>query len=307
MTAPGDALLTLAAQAREELLIVAPFVKRQALNRVLQSVSQDVRIRCVTRWDPVEIVAGVSDLEVWELAQQHPKMELRLSTGLHVKLYRADERCLVGSANVTGGALGWAQPANLELLVEVSEDLAVQELVASLKRSSVIATKAIYDAMLRSVESLRVLRESGDENLAGWVEAFATNIESWLPACRAPGRLYSAYRGREDRMIASAYADAQRDLSFLRVPDNLDRAAFTAYVTALLEQHPVILRPDAFVATLRGANEIEDLLAESGVLPEGATAAETWDSLKLWLLTFFRTGIGQSLHREPGFSSEVAC
>jgi hypothetical protein len=289
MPTPGDSLLDLMAGSEHEVLLVAPFMKHSALSRVLQAVPEHVHVRCVTRWDPAEIAAGVSDLEVWDLVQQRPYTELRLRMSLHAKLYQADQRCLVGSANLTGTALGWVQPANLELLIEARVDNArVRELEAELERTSVPASKSTYDAMRRSVDSLRAIQSSGKEPGADITSgANSASIDSWLPSCRAPSRLYSAYRGREDRMIASAYADARRDLEVLRPPANLNREAFTAYVTVLLEQHPVICLLDNFVVTPRSPGEIHDLLKASGVLPEGMTAVEAWDSLKLWLLTFF--------------------
>lgn len=289
MPTPGEFLLDLVAGARDRVLLVAPFIKHSALSRVLQTVPEHVHVGCVTRWDPAEIAAGVSDLEVWDLVRQRPDTELRLRMGLHAKLYQADQRCLVGSANLTATALGWIQPANLELLLEIRQDNArVQELEAELHRTSVAVSQSTYEAMRRSVDSLRAIQNSGyapgPDITSG---ATPASIGSWLPTCRAPDRLYSAYRCREDRMIASAYADARRDLEVLRPPPDLNREAFTAYVTALLEQHPVIRLLDNFVVIPRSPGEIHALLQANSVLAEGMTAEEAWDSLKLWLLTFF--------------------
>ena len=71
----------------------------------------------VTRWRPAEIAAGLSDLEVFDIANERPRTEVRLSHSLHAKLYVADDRCLVGSANLTAAALGWRQDSNLEILI----------------------------------------------------------------------------------------------------------------------------------------------------------------------------------------------
>jgi hypothetical protein len=288
MPTPGDMLLELAARAQREVLLVAPFVKYAALHQVLDVVPNHVQVHCVTRWDPTEIAVGVSDLQVWDIVRQRPGTDLRLRMNLHAKLYRSDQRCLVGSANLTGTALGWAQPANLELLIEVAADSRpVGDLEAELARSSVPVTGAIYDSMVRAVESLRALGVTGETQSPAVVAETTISFDAWLPACRAPDRLFSAYRGREDRMIASAFADAQRDLSVLKPPAFLDRKSFTAYVTALLEQHPVIRRLDEFVSTPRRTDEIQDFLKDQVVISDGTTAADTWDALKLWLLAFF--------------------
>jgi hypothetical protein len=288
MPTTGDMLLELAARAQQEVLLVAPFVKHGALRRVLHVVPDHVQVRCVTRWDPAEIAVGVSDLEVWDIVRQRPRTDLRLRMNLHAKLYRSDQRCLVGSANLTGTALGWTHPANLELLTEVAANTPpVGELEAELARSSYLATEAMHESMLRAVESLRALGVTGKTLSPAVAETATTSLDAWLPTCRSPDRLYSAYRGREDRMISSAFADAQRDLSVLKPPASLDRKSFTAYVSAVLEQHPVIRQLDDFVATPRSTEEIQDFLTNRGVIPNGTTSAEAWDALKMWLLVFF--------------------
>lgn len=290
MPTPGDTLLELASRAEHTVLLVAPFVKYPVLHRVFDVIPAHIQVCCVTRWDPIEIVAGVSDLEVWDLVKRRAHTELRLRMNLHAKLYRADRRCLVGSANLTGAALGWTRPANLELLVEVSaDDPQVVQLEAELTRSSVVVSQVTYDTMLRAVESLRALGSSDSTSADPQpvAETATTPVEAWLPTCRAPDRLFSVYRGHEDRMISSAVIDAKYDLSILQLPAGLDRKSFTSYVTTLLEQHPVIRQLDDFVVTPRNPQEVQDFLAEHGTIPEGMTAADAWDALKLWLLAFF--------------------
>jgi hypothetical protein len=103
----GTELSNLCAEANKEVLLVAPFIKVSVLEKLMNKIiSPDVSLRCVTRWFPEEIVAGVSDLEVWSLIHQRSNSSLWLRPDLHAKYYRADQQCLVGSANLTGKALG---------------------------------------------------------------------------------------------------------------------------------------------------------------------------------------------------------
>src|SRR5258706_3983855 len=122
MQLPGDQLETLCKGAQRELLLVAPFVKAGTINRLFASVQDHVAVKCITRWRPDEILAGVSDIEIWGLLKSRPLSTLLLRTDLHAKFYRADENCLVGSANLTATALGWSRQPNLELLLTVSHD-----------------------------------------------------------------------------------------------------------------------------------------------------------------------------------------
>lgn len=103
----GTQLEQLCAAGRRDILLVAPFVKAHTLERLLGQVAAEVAVRCVTRWRPEEIVAGVSDLEVWPLLRDRVQSSLWLHPDLHAKLYRADDTCLIGSANITDTALGW--------------------------------------------------------------------------------------------------------------------------------------------------------------------------------------------------------
>ena len=116
----GTELSKLCTEANQEVLLVAPFIKAFVLERLLDKISPNVSLKCITRWFPEEIVTGVSDLEVWNLIQNRPNSSLWLRPDLHAKYYRADNRCLVGSANLTGKALCWSNLPNLELLMPVS-------------------------------------------------------------------------------------------------------------------------------------------------------------------------------------------
>src|SRR5688572_5725315 len=117
MTPLGTRLECLCAEARHEILLAAPFTKKDVVARLLEKVPLSVSVRCVTRWRPEEILAGVSDIEVWPLLRDRHLASMWLRTDLHAKYYRVDERCLVGSANLTSMALGWTPHPNLELLV----------------------------------------------------------------------------------------------------------------------------------------------------------------------------------------------
>ena len=63
----GTELSKLCAEARNEVLLVAPFIKVTVLEKLLNEIPSNISIRCITLWFPEEVVAGVSDLEVWNL------------------------------------------------------------------------------------------------------------------------------------------------------------------------------------------------------------------------------------------------
>ena len=75
------------------MLLVAPFIKVGAFQRLLASIADEVSIHCITRWRPEEIAAGVSDLEIWPILRDRPHSRLWLRPDLHAKFYRADAQC----------------------------------------------------------------------------------------------------------------------------------------------------------------------------------------------------------------------
>jgi hypothetical protein len=291
MRSPGEEILDLATRAKSRLLLVAPFMKWAALERILALVSTDVQVLCITRWEPIEIVSGVSDLEVWELLNERPGADLRVLLGLHAKLYRSDDECLVGSANLTGAALGWSNHPNLELLISIDgRDQRIEQFEQVLLARSVPADRTLYASVKQAV---RALQEAGVQ-LHGAGEPLADDSRSkpqrtsWLPSCRAPDRLFDAYRGRDDRMLSSAFEDAQRDLAVLDPPSGLSRNAFDAYIAAILEQLPLIREIDDFAYQPRTSGEMSRYIA-ARITDDTSESIddEAWDTLKLWLLTFF--------------------
>ena len=119
MNTPGDDLTSLLSLAKHNALIVAPFMRSEAFSRLLESIPVGTETAVVTRWQPADLLAGASDLGVYDLAESRT-VPLFLRNDLHAKFFAADDMCLIGSANVTNTALGWRTPANLELLIPVA-------------------------------------------------------------------------------------------------------------------------------------------------------------------------------------------
>lgn len=285
----GAQLAALCARAQSELVLAAPFVKAATLKRLLHDVPPAVNVRCITRWRPEEIVAGVSDLEVWPLLCARPNATLWLCPHLHAKYYRADGECLIGSANLTATALGWAAQPNLELLVTLpAAHLALSEFEALLLGSCSQADQSVYDPMRQAVE---VLRESHAplsmvaSEEAGNAPAIAPH--AWLPATRNPGDLYALYSGQNALLTLEGRRTAPDDLAFFGVPKGLGKEAFKVYMGALLLQQTVVRALDAYVQTPRHFGQIAALLVS---LPCSQTpdfdGARTLETLLRWMPYF---------------------
>lgn len=281
----GTHLSNLCDGAERELLLVAPFIKLEALQRVLCGLSDDLAVTCVTRWRPNEIALGVSDLEIWNLFRDHPNRKLYLRHDLHAKFYRADEQCLVGSANLTLTALGWTQTPNYELLVESGQTEQLIAFEEQLFASVVEADDDLYRQMKTAVEMLPqikapVIAKDADET--------AIDLACWLPTLRTPEKLFIAYQGRTDELTNSAKHTTTWDLRAFDIPIGLSKPQFESYIATVLLQMPMINRVDKFVEQPRRFGEVKSLLKTSACYqgnPE-FDAIGAWQTLMRWLLHF---------------------
>lgn len=292
----GTELSKLCAEARNEVLLVAPFIKAAVLEKLLNDIPSNVPLRCITRWFPEEIIAGISDLEVWSLIQQRPNYSLWLRPDLHAKYYRADNRCLVGSANLTGKALGWSNSPNLELLVPLSADEpTVKTFETELLKACIPVTEDLFEQMSLAVQLLAEQTPNAIANNSFRVEIpeenltinNSVNIDAWLPTLRNPEDLYLAYSGQVEKLSTVAKITALTDLRSLSIIPNLSQKVFQAYIGTLLLQKPIIQKVDSFVKTPQRFGAVKNLLNSLPCASNPHFDAErVWQTLMRWLLYF---------------------
>ena len=80
----GDKIATLLSTANSSALIAAPFIQLETLERVLDCITEGVEILVVTRWRPADLLAGVSDLDIFDLTETRG-IHLYLRNDLHAK------------------------------------------------------------------------------------------------------------------------------------------------------------------------------------------------------------------------------
>ena len=239
MKIPADEIIALLSSARNSALIVAPFVRSESLSRLLDSVPGNTETVVVTRWRPADLIAGVSDLNIYDVAEKRA-VQLYLRNDLHAKLFAADDKCLVGSVNVTHTALGWRKPSNFELLAPVSRTAShIVEFENTLLSGAVRATAALRDCLVELLESLSVLpvvvsKRQNEDTTVGLLPP------SWVPRIRNPDELYAVYHGNRD-VSRSAFQTMQEELTQLGTVPGMDEEEFRAWVAATIVQTPVVV------------------------------------------------------------------
>jgi hypothetical protein len=258
MGAVGDELLGAAHAAERELVLAAPYIKASALRRLVGDRSVPTRI--VTRWRLDELAMGVSDLDVWKVAQALDA-ELWLNPTLHAKYYRVDDQILIGSANLTGAGMGWSNAPNLETLLNVTS-LADQlaDFEASLFEDAVKVDEGLYQTFLRDLLDYAPTKPPDVEDVSSTSGGFS----KWRPRLRYPADLFSLYAGRGSELTNAGRETAELDLAVFDIPAGLDERRFNLLIASELRLHPELRALDEVAQITRRFGEMRQLLASRG-------------------------------------------
>lgn len=230
-------------------------------------------------------MAGVAELGVYDVAVSKGA-GLYLRYDLHAKLFAADDRCLVGSANVTDTALGWRSPENLELLVAVSRsEPEVARFEERLFKGAVPATEALRDRLAvfldRHRETRVALPDLGYET-SGQLQP------DWIPRIRNPEELFSAYNGSTD-VGRAAWQAMREDLRQIGILPGMNEWMFREWIGAAISQTPLIQTVVYHIEQKGEATEsdIAAFLREFDIDSKVFRPREVLENLERWLTCFF--------------------
>lgn len=226
----GSRIRALFENTEDDVLIIAPFIKIDALRSLLKVVPSGTHLRCVTRWLPEEVAIGVSDPEILDLLEDRGNFSLTLVDRLHAKLYIAGDRCLVGSANVTLAGLGEGGDSNnIEILVDTTIDApGVAETLEEISNTERPATRA----------GAQIIRRLADRLTASASSTVAIEI-SWFPISRRPQDAYLFYSQSPSGYIKAADRILLDDLARANLQSDLEEDEFRSAIRSLLQKIPI--------------------------------------------------------------------
>lgn len=269
--------------ARGRVVLVAPFIKKSVFKAALDAVTTaDADILCVTRWSVLEVAAGVSDPEIADLAEHDGRVTILLCHDLHAKLYLADDRCLIGSANLTAKATGRSQPKNAELLLEAPvSHPEVQQLLQHIQAKGIPASSELARQIRAQADLLQEDEDRPEVILV--TDEVNQNRVRWRPETRSPNRLYRVYRGAKHDYVTEILAGVVRDLAYLDVPPGLDEQDFSAEVLRRLYELPEV---GQLVAEKRlNMNDLQQQIMEADSCTE-TVAQRAAENIGEWLKYF---------------------
>lgn len=281
VAATGQSAVELVQRADESLTVVAPFIKVATLRQLLTDLAPSTRLRVISRWHLSELVAGVSDLDVWPLIRDRGG-ELKLVPSLHTKAFLTPSEVLVGSANVTAAALGWSSRPNYELLVHPvsSEGPLVRSNVEHLWTVGIAVTDALYEQFRTQLDQFEPPPIEDDVAVGD-----VTLPDLWLPTSRDPADIERFFVDGETALGTSAALNAQLDLAQLDVETIFDAAQLRGHIYLSLLQHPLVTDLRGLLTERRRFGEVSRHIGRVANL-ERDEANTAWQTLMRWLLYF---------------------
>ncbi len=256
--------------ARHRVVVVSAFVGAEALDKLLKSVPKEVKeVAVFARWDTDDIASGATDWKAWDVASRH-EVPFYACPGLHAKIYIADEKALVGSANTTNRGLGLRGQSNLELLIPAD---AAQEDVAG---------------VLADVEERSSIAAPIGADAAECLNARST-FPFWLPQV-SPELFMDALKGhiahtKDTRTASDALELQEGESSVGRIRLALRQKTTFRFVRQVFDERLLPMKED----------ELRELLAER-IDSRFADLSNESIALLVWWLGRF----GENTHLAPG-------
>ena len=278
LTTPWETLRDRCAGAAEAV-IVAPYIKADALTMVLDQLHPEAELECITRWTPLDIQMGASDLECRSLVLSQGGT-FRLHNRLHAKYYRFDKKVLVGSANMTASGLSLGFSGNLEILCEPGPSFCSVAFERGLRQQSREVTDDEYLSWTECPVDRRITIPAGQDPPGN-------SLVDWRPQTRLPAYLWLSYSGNDARIASPDQRRlAELEVALLGVPPGLEVTAFANWVRSSLFASP-------FVDSIRSLSSQRDEAIWD-------TVAEEWGVTRSEASRWVSTAQNWLKHFDPG-------
>lgn len=275
----GDKLVEMLKESRQDCVLAAPYIKQRTLATLFEAIDPCCNVRVVTRWRIEEIAVGVTDLEIWTLIRNRRNSELWLQPNLHAKYYRADDKILIGSANISDTALGWSSNPNLEILEHApTGEFSRSKFEKVLLQGVTPVTPALFESFQLALADF----PKQEQYSKSVIVEVASSIMDWRPSLRFPADLFLFYSGSGDDLSSSTRLAAANDLASLQPPVGLQSFAFKRWIGLALLQNREFNQIDEFVQSSRRFGEMRSFLASQGC----EDPSRDWQTWMRWISHF---------------------
>ena len=228
------------AEEKQLFLIIAPFVKLDALTNLVDACEDISHLQVVVRWQASDLVSGVSDVEIYPYLKEKGVSLFRHSS-IHLKMLVFNHSLAFHtSGNVTKKGLGLISAGNIEIGCSVHlEDGDWINLLALLSQSL-----EVDDSVYEQAKTYVLDNAEEPDPLPPMILKSSENKEfskSALPASESPEVLYQFYSANTgSRQKMQEAAECIHDIVTYSIPSGLDEPAFYTCLGESFKSHPFI-------------------------------------------------------------------
>ena len=162
-------------ECKNSVVIFSAFIKKAAFQWFIDQVNEKkIEVVVVARWTLLDLLSGISDIEVYELCQSQG-WTFKIDQRNHSKLYLIDSSfAFVGSSNLTGAGLGLHSKSNFELSMKGNLSEIDLTKVNKYLDSCITMTDELYAEMVaiyNNSEKVKIVRN------AIWPESITSLLE----------------------------------------------------------------------------------------------------------------------------------
>jgi len=145
---------------KTELIIISPYIKIGALEKLLMNIPKNIRVIVVCRWKISDLVLGVSDLQIYRYTKDK-KYNLFVNKDIHLKVLMKDKKeIIIGSANITDAGLGFANKSNIEAIaIDDVNDEDVSNIMKIIKKS-ILVDEDLFNRFVMEVSKYKEMKKN---------------------------------------------------------------------------------------------------------------------------------------------------
>jgi len=222
------------------LLIISPFIKHGALDRLLVTDSFDEETKVIVRWQPFDILNAVSDLSIYHLLEARG-VSLYRHEHIHLKLYVFDSNIAFhSSGNLTDRGLGYSKPGNVEIGCFIELNNEDWSSIYTLIGHSLLVNDAIYEQFVEFARNHK-LPLAGSATLDLKIPGTEPFLTSSLPAVKTPQDLLAWSIAGVDRTDPEAVRRFIHDVQLYNIPTSLEESRLEDYLRQSFISQPFVM------------------------------------------------------------------
>jgi hypothetical protein len=233
-------------------LLIAPFVKIDALRVLMEQKPTSGKLNVVIRLKPEDLISGASDLSVYPYLRDRG-VQLFYNQSIHLKLYVFESnRCLVTSGNITSRGLGLGAINNVEAGALVRLDLEDWNRIYGLVNDSQAVDDHLYDCLSKFVADAPA---PPSLPMFDWPkEVHKSFTISSLPATEDVESLFRAYFSATlDSYSTEDVRRIAHDLALFHIPSGLSDLEFEQQLRDSFRSSPFVTE---FISFLRSRGSL---------------------------------------------------